>query len=181
MDREAPGRSRYLAIGTKDATPFARPCAANGLAGFKPTWGRVGRSGVFELAATLDHVGSMARSARDCALLLSAIAMMISLSSAFAAPIGNSMRAATCDKLPAAPGIARKPGCRIPVSPENAASVLRHFSTVSRKRTRLPAGNARSWPASSVCHVLADTIDHRATTFCCQLNLRRSGPYRRRA
>lgn len=50
------------------------PSAANGLTGLKPTWGRVSRHGVFELAATLDHVGPMARSAKDCALLLATIA-----------------------------------------------------------------------------------------------------------
>ncbi|MBV8474650.1 MAG: amidase, partial [Hyphomicrobiales bacterium] len=50
------------------------PCAATGVTGLKPTWGRVSRYGVFELAPTLDHVGPMARSAADCAAMLTAIA-----------------------------------------------------------------------------------------------------------
>jgi amidase len=50
------------------------PCAANGTTGIKPTWGRVSRHGVFELAASLDHVGTIARSAIDAAVLLHAIA-----------------------------------------------------------------------------------------------------------
>jgi amidase len=50
------------------------PCAANGLTGLKPTWGRVSRYGVFELAATLDHVGPMARSAADTGVILGTIA-----------------------------------------------------------------------------------------------------------
>jgi amidase len=50
------------------------PCAANGVTGLKPTWGRVSRFGVFELAASLDHVGTIARSAVDAGLLLQAIA-----------------------------------------------------------------------------------------------------------
>lgn len=50
------------------------PCAATGLTGIKPTWGRVSRFGVFDLAPTMDHVGTMARSARDAAALFSAIA-----------------------------------------------------------------------------------------------------------
>jgi len=50
------------------------PSAANGVTGLKPTWGRVSRYGVFELAATLDHVGVMARSAADTAALLNVIA-----------------------------------------------------------------------------------------------------------
>ena len=52
--------------------PF--PSAANGVTGVKPTWGRVSRYGVFELAATLDHIGPMARSAADCGAMLGVIA-----------------------------------------------------------------------------------------------------------
>jgi amidase len=50
------------------------PCAANGLTGIKPTWGRVSRYGTFELAPSLDHIGTMARSAADAAALLGVIA-----------------------------------------------------------------------------------------------------------
>ncbi|WP_179215075.1 amidase [Achromobacter xylosoxidans] len=50
------------------------PCSATGLTGIKPTWGRVSRHGVFELAASLDHAGVIARSAADAAVLLEAIA-----------------------------------------------------------------------------------------------------------
>lgn len=50
------------------------PAAANGLTGMKPTWGRVSRHGVFPLAPSLDHVGTLTRSAVDAAILLAAIA-----------------------------------------------------------------------------------------------------------
>lgn len=50
------------------------PAAANGVTGLKPTWGRVSRYGVFDLAPSLDHVGTMARSAVDAGILLGAIA-----------------------------------------------------------------------------------------------------------
>lgn len=50
------------------------PSSANGVTGLKPTWGRVSRHGVFELAATLDHVGPIARSAIDAGVMLQAIA-----------------------------------------------------------------------------------------------------------
>jgi amidase len=50
------------------------PCAANGLTGLKPSWGRVSRYGVFELAATLDHVGTITRSAADAGAMLGVIA-----------------------------------------------------------------------------------------------------------
>lgn len=50
------------------------PCAANGLTGIKPTWGRVSRYGTFELAPSLDHIGTIARSVADAAALLGVIA-----------------------------------------------------------------------------------------------------------
>lgn len=62
------------ALGSDTGGSIRFPCAANGLTGIKPTWGRVSRHGVFELAASLDHVGPMARSAVDAGLLLGAIA-----------------------------------------------------------------------------------------------------------
>ena len=46
------------------------PAAYCGLAGFKPSFGLVGRTGVFPAALSLDHCGPLARSAEDCALVL---------------------------------------------------------------------------------------------------------------
>nr|AXY97044.1 mandelamide amidase [uncultured bacterium] len=64
----------YASIGTDTGGSIRFPAAANGLAGIKPTWGRVSRHGVFELGASLDHVGPIARSAADAALMLGTIA-----------------------------------------------------------------------------------------------------------
>jgi amidase len=64
----------YGALASDTGGSIRWPSAANGLTGLKPTWGRVSRCGVFELAATLDHVGPMARSAADAAVLLGAVA-----------------------------------------------------------------------------------------------------------
>jgi amidase len=62
------------ALGSDTGGSIRFPCAANGLTGIKPSWGRVSRHGVFELAASLDHVGPMARSAVDAGVLLGVIA-----------------------------------------------------------------------------------------------------------
>lgn len=62
------------ALGSETGGSIKLPAAANGVTALKPTWGRVSRHGVFELAATLDHVGPFARSAADAALILGAIA-----------------------------------------------------------------------------------------------------------
>ena len=64
----------YGSLGSDTGGSIRFPSAANGITGLKPTWGRVSRYGVFELAATLDHIGPMARSAVDVAAMLGAIA-----------------------------------------------------------------------------------------------------------
>jgi amidase len=64
----------YGSIGTDTGGSIRFPSAANGITGLKPTWGRVSRYGAFELAATLDHIGPMTRSAIDCGAMLGAIA-----------------------------------------------------------------------------------------------------------
>ena len=64
----------YASLGSDTGGSIRFPSAANGITGLKPTWGRVSRYGVFELAATLDHIGPMARSAADAGAVLGAIA-----------------------------------------------------------------------------------------------------------
>jgi aspartyl-tRNA(Asn)/glutamyl-tRNA(Gln) amidotransferase subunit A len=50
------------------------PAALCGIAGIKPTYGLSSRAGILPLAHTLDHAGTMAWTAEDCALLLQAMA-----------------------------------------------------------------------------------------------------------
>jgi amidase len=64
----------YGSLGSDTGGSIRFPSNANGITGLKPTWGRVSRYGVFELAATLDHIGPMVRSAVDAAAMLGAIA-----------------------------------------------------------------------------------------------------------
>jgi aspartyl-tRNA(Asn)/glutamyl-tRNA(Gln) amidotransferase subunit A len=63
-----------LAVGTDTAGSIRNPASACGVVGLKPTYGLVSRAGIFPLAATLDHVGPMARSVDDVRLLLQVIA-----------------------------------------------------------------------------------------------------------
>ncbi|SUE42839.1 Asp-tRNA(Asn)/Glu-tRNA(Gln) amidotransferase GatCAB subunit A [Roseomonas gilardii] len=63
-----------LALGTDTGGSVRNPASQCGITGLKPTYGLVSRAGVFPLAFTLDHIGPMARSAEDAALLLEAIA-----------------------------------------------------------------------------------------------------------
>ena len=64
----------YGAVASDTGGSIRIPSAANGVTGLKPTWGRVSRHGIFELAATLDHIGPICRSARDAGIMLNAMA-----------------------------------------------------------------------------------------------------------
>ena len=60
-------------LGSDTGGSIRFPSAACGVVGIKPTYGRVSRYGVLDLAESLDHVGPMARSVEDAALILQAI------------------------------------------------------------------------------------------------------------
>src|ERR1044071_3130555 len=64
----------YGAIGTDTAGSIRLPAACCGITGLKPTYGLVSMRGVIPLSWSLDHVGPMARTAADAALMLQAIA-----------------------------------------------------------------------------------------------------------
>lgn len=64
----------YGSMASDTGGSIRMPSAVNGVTGLKPTWGRISRHGAFELAGLLDHVGIIARSAEDVALMLQAVA-----------------------------------------------------------------------------------------------------------
>ena len=67
--RMAPG-----ALGTDTGGSVRGPAAICGVVGLKPTYGRISLRGVYPNATSLDHVGPLTQTVRDCALLLQAIA-----------------------------------------------------------------------------------------------------------
>jgi len=64
----------YGAIGTDTAGSIREPASPCGVVGLKPTYGRVSAYGVIPLAPSFDHVGPIARSVSDAAVILQAIA-----------------------------------------------------------------------------------------------------------
>src|ERR1700684_4606889 len=64
----------YAAIGTDTAGSIREPAALCGCVGIKPTYGRVPARGVIPLSWSLDHVGPLAATVGDAAIVLQAIA-----------------------------------------------------------------------------------------------------------
>jgi aspartyl-tRNA(Asn)/glutamyl-tRNA(Gln) amidotransferase subunit A len=80
-----------LALGSDTGGSVRQPAALCGVAGFKPTWGRVSRYGLVAFGSSLDCVSPLARSVRD-------------LEAALAALSGADPRDATCLDLPGCEG-----------------------------------------------------------------------------
>ena len=89
----------FMAMGSDTGGSIRIPAAYCGIAGMKPTYGRVSKYGVMPLGYTLDHMGPLARSVRDCGLVLEAIA-------------GHDPRDPTTSRRPV-PKMVPEPGCSI--------------------------------------------------------------------
>jgi amidase len=63
-----------IAVGTETDGSILAPASANGIVGVKPTVGLVSRSGVIPISHSQDTAGPMARTVRDAAVLLAALA-----------------------------------------------------------------------------------------------------------
>ena len=63
-----------VGIGSDTGDSVRKPASYSGLVGFKPTWGRISRFGLFPFAPSLDHVAYFTRSVEDSAAILDLLA-----------------------------------------------------------------------------------------------------------
>lgn len=62
-----------FAIGSDTGDSIRKPASYGGVVGYKPTYGRVSRYGLFSFASSLDHVGVFARSVKDISYVMDVI------------------------------------------------------------------------------------------------------------
>ena len=103
LDRSASGSSSgsavavaaslcAAAVGTETDGSILSPASVCGIVGLKPTVGLISRRGVIPIARSLDTPGPMARTVRDCALLLGAMAGFDSHDACTSESISNTLK-----------------------------------------------------------------------------------------
>lgn len=113
------------AVGTDTAGSIRIPAACCGIVGFKPSYDALPRTGVMDLAPSLDHVGPLGRSVDDCAALFAAMLALPAvpdwtlpdltglsiarLTGYFAEPLDGAVREALASAMKALVGDGAKP------------------------------------------------------------------------
>ena len=125
-----------FAIGTETRGSIISPSTRNGVAGLRPTYGRVSRYGAMALSWSMDKIGPMCRSAEDCVLVFDAIRGPDGKDNTRSSTSRSSgTAAATCASF--ASGYLRSAFDEIEDDPENADRVARQRATQTNNREAL--------------------------------------------
>ena len=143
------------ALGTDTGGSIRSPAHWSGVCGLKPTYGRVPLRGVVALATSLDHVGPMARSAGDCALLLGGIAGYDPADPTSAdVPVGDYVAELTAPVRGLRVGVVR-PYRWDTLSPDIGRAVEAALAEISRLGLAVGEVSIPGWePAVEASHVL---------------------------
>ncbi|MFF9279050.1 amidase [Streptomyces griseosporeus] len=95
-----------VALGTDTGGSARIPAAICGIAGYKPAFGRLPTEGVFPLAPSLDHVGVLGATARDCRLVVEALAPEHPVSRGASAAVARIGWLGTAAQAPVVPAVA---------------------------------------------------------------------------
>ena len=127
----------YGAIGTDTAGSVREPASLCGIVGLKPTYGRVSVRGVIPLSLSLDHIGPIARTVSDAAVMLQAIAGYDAKDANSAnMPVGDYLAAIRDESRPARIGVPRKFFYE-DLDPEVASAVEQALGVLGRNFRRL--------------------------------------------
>jgi len=103
------GELCYGSIGTDTAGSVREPASQCGIVGLKPTYGRVSIRGVIPLSLSLDHIGPIARTVSDAAVMLQVIAGYDAKDANSAnMPVGDYLAATRDGSRPLRVGVPRK-------------------------------------------------------------------------
>ncbi|HEY7030388.1 MAG TPA: amidase [Thermomicrobiales bacterium] len=154
----------YGSIGSDTGGSIRVPAAFTGIAGLKPTIGRVGRFGMQTVSWTMDHAGPLARSVADLAVLLAAVAGIDdrdrqSIDAPLAAGRGDTERldGLVVGVLADFMGDDVEPDVRSAVETgidvlRDRGAEIRHLSIPELGEPALTAHGQIMWPEAAYCH-----------------------------
>ena len=129
--RPSPPTSAPSAVGTETDGSIVCPASVNGIVGLKPTVGLVSRSGIIPISHSQDTAGPMARTVRDAAILLGALAGADPDDAATAESVGEGRRPTTRKALDR-----RRPhGARSSASPATTSASTTPWTPSSPRRS----------------------------------------------
>ncbi len=144
-----------LTMGTDTGGSIRIPSALCGLAGLKPTYGRVSRHGISVLSWSLDHPGPMTRTVKDCALVMNAIAGYDPNDPASAnVPVPDYTRALTGDIKGLRVGVPKE-YFEVPVAPQVEQSVRRAIDVLGELGATV---TEVSWPMYHYAPAISSAI-----------------------